>query len=811
MPAFIGIQPSSVKLYATVDDLPLTGIPEGTQALVDSTNKLYIFTDAGWYNIALINQTPSISGVESSYTLESGTNTTITITATDPEGFPLTYSIASDTSGSIATVTQGTGANSNVFTIAASTSTAGTFTLTFRASDGTNVASAASTFTLSLIITNSQYTSTLLTSVGANGGDNTTFTDSSSNNVTVTSSSSYYVTQTTNSPFRSGGYSTFFDGTADYLEATDASSLNLGSGQFTLETWFRTDSTSNTMRIFNLVNGFTEKLQLYYYYSYGSIVLRIGSSTKTGTTGSGDNYNVIEWEKWNHIALSRDSSDILRLFINGSVVYSATDTTDIDNEKIWIGRPYSTGSFLDGQLRDVRLVIGSAVYTSNFTPPTEPLTAISGTELLTCHANRIYDGSSNDHSITNSGVATVANHSPYKYDVYNSSTHGGSTYFDTSAAAAYLNFDDPGFYGTTGDFTIEAWVNHTGTSSRNSTIYSHGNASSYGSDYFNLQANSSGEYQLFWGSNTASITASKSVPLVQWAHIALVRSGSTVTLYQDGESVGSATISGAVPTAGSNRSFIGSRAPTQSSNSNCFYGSISNFRLVVGTAVYTTAFTPPTAPLSNITNTELLLLNADLDIIDKSQSVLRMPMNGVASSTTQTKYLSSSIGFNGTNSYIYLYANGNVFNFDNRDWTIEGWVYITDTSTTNYILDGRTSSSSGITTLYTYTTGGNVYFRAYNGGSYNSAAVSIEDSWHHFALSRSGSTLQWYIDGTASGSAHSVNINSRWDVMSSRFVVGRAGYTSSSYFNGYMSDLRITKGLARYTSNFTAPTAALQG
>jgi hypothetical protein len=809
MPSFIGIQPASIKLYATIDDLPLSGIPEGTQALVDSTNKLYIFTDAGWYNIALINQTPSISGVESSYTLESGANTTVTITATDPEGFPLTYSIASDTSGSIATVTQGTGANSNVFTIAASTSSAGAFTLTFRASDGTNVASAASTFTLSLIITNSQYTSTLLTSVGPNGGDNTTFTDSSSNNVTITSSSSYYVTQTTHSPFRSGGYSTFFDGTSDYLEATDASSLNLGSGEFTLETWFRTDSTSNTMRIFNLVNGFTEKLQLYYYYSYGSIVLRVGSSTKTGTTGSGDNYNVIAWEAWNHIALSRDSSNILRLFINGNVVYSATDTTDIDNEKIWIGRPYSTGSYLDGQLRDVRLVIGSAVYTSNFTPPTEPLTAISGTELLTCHANRIYDGSSNNHSIVNYGVATLANHSPYKYDVYNSSTHGGSIYFDTGAATAYLNFDDPGFYGTTGDFTIEAWVMPVSFTSRHGSIYSHGNASSYGSDYFDIRLNTSGQPEFYWGSSTASISGSASAKLIQWNHIAAVRSGSTVTLYLNGESVGSATISGAVPTAGSNRSYIGCRSVTQTSNTLCFYGHISNFRLVVGTAVYTSAFTLPTAQLSNITNTELLLLNADIDIIDKSQSVTRMPMNGVASSTTQTKYLSSSIGFNGTSSYIHLQGNGNVFNFDNRDWTIEGWVYMTDISTTNYILDGRTSATSGITLLYVNSSG---VFNAYNGQTLSSAAVSnLENNWVHFALCRNDESLQWYINGTASGSAHSINLNSKWDVADNRFIVGKAGYSSAAYFKGYMSDLRITKGLARYTSNFTPPATALQG
>lgn len=809
MPAFIGIQPSSVKLYATVDDLPSTGIPEGTQALVDDTNRLYIFTDAGWYNIALVNQTPSISGVESSYTLEGGVNTTITITATDPEGFPLTYSIASDTSGSIATVTQGTGANSNVFTIAPSTSNAGTFSLTFRASDGVNIATAVSSFTLSLIVTNSQYTSTLLTSVGSNGGDNTTFTDSSSNNLTITKLNTL-VTQSTYSPFRSGGYATFFDGTADYLETPiDATSLNLGSGQFTLETWFRTDSTTNGTRIFNLINGTTEKLSIYYQYSYGSIVVRVGNTTVTGLTGSGDNYNVIEWEKWNHIALSRDSSNVLRLFINGNAVYSATNTTDIDNSRIWIGRAYSAGAMLDGQLRDVRVVIGSAVYTSNFTPPTEPLTAISGTELLTCHDNRIYDGSSNNHTITNYGVATISSNSPYKYDVYNSSSHGGSINFYTPSSATYLNFDDPGFYGTTGDFTIEAWVNHTSFTSRNSTIYSHGNSGSYGTDYFNLQANSSGQYELFWGSSTASITASKSAPVAQWAHIALVRSGSTVTLYQDGESVGSATISGAVPTAGSNRSFMGSRAPTQSSYTNCFYGDISNFRLVVGTAVYTSAFTPPTAPLTAITNTEVLLLNADLDIIDKSQTVNRMVMNGVASSTAQTKHLSSSIGFNGTSSYIFMYAGGNVYNFDNKDWTIEGWVYLTDLSGTNYILDGRTASATGITILWVTSAG---VFTAYNGASYASATVSnLENTWTHFAVCRNDSTLQWYINGTASGSAHSVNINSRWDVSTSRFVVGRPGYSTGSYFNGYMSDLRITKGLARYTSNFTAPTAALQG
>ena len=107
---------SGVTVYANVDSLPGTG-NTGDLAFVTATNRLYIWNGSGWYNIALINTTPSISGVNNSYELASdGTATVITITAVDAEGLPITYSIASDTSGNIATVTQGTGASSNVFT-----------------------------------------------------------------------------------------------------------------------------------------------------------------------------------------------------------------------------------------------------------------------------------------------------------------------------------------------------------------------------------------------------------------------------------------------------------------------------------------------------------------------------------------------------------------------------------------------------------------------------------------------------------------------------------------------------------------------
>ena len=130
---------AGVTVYATIDDLPLTGVTEGSMALVDSTDKLYIFSDTGWYSISIVNTTPSISGVNATYTLATdGTATTVTVTATDPEGVPLTYSIVSDTSGNIATVSQGTGSNTNVWTITPSTNTAnaGSFTLVLEQATG---------------------------------------------------------------------------------------------------------------------------------------------------------------------------------------------------------------------------------------------------------------------------------------------------------------------------------------------------------------------------------------------------------------------------------------------------------------------------------------------------------------------------------------------------------------------------------------------------------------------------------------------------------------------------------------------------
>ena len=163
----------SVTTYATAAALPLSGNTTGDQAFVSETGRLYIFTGAGWYNIALINTNPNISsGANASYSLNiDGTPTVITLVANDPEGIPITWSYAV-TSGSLtngggtsATVTQ----VDNEFTITPSTNQTyeGVFDITFTASDGVNLATSASTFSLAWVTPTVEY---LVVAGGGSGG-----------------------------------------------------------------------------------------------------------------------------------------------------------------------------------------------------------------------------------------------------------------------------------------------------------------------------------------------------------------------------------------------------------------------------------------------------------------------------------------------------------------------------------------------------------------------------------------------------------------------------------------------------------------
>jgi len=784
--------------YATVNDLPTSGVLTGDQAFVSGTNRLYIWNGSGWYNIALINTNPTISGVSSSYALATdGTATTVTITATDPEGLPITYDIVSDTSGNIATVTQGTGASSNVFTITPSTNSAnaGTFSLTFRASDGVNIASAISSFTLQFTIPNSNYTTTLITSIGANNAVNNSFVDSSSSNLTITPSGN--ATQTTFSPYRHAGNSVLFDGSGDYLTIP---AIQLGTSPFTIEMWVNLSTVTTSSNIPFLSSGTSS--------TAGTFQFEISSNSKLGfqydsagtfTTAAG-----LTADTWHHVAIVREGTgtDETKLYLDGVLAGSATIASDFNSTaNIFVARNRGNSTYANGYITDVRVVSGTAVYTSAFTPPTEPLTAIANTSLLACQLPYFGDSSTNNHTITRNGNPSIQPFTPYVHGGYDSAEHSGSIYLDGNGA--YLATpSSAAFTVGTGDFTLELWTYYTASPGNYTFLFGLYD----GTDELAIRTGDGGfgyRVQAVLGSGASAVydntSYTTSYLLNKWTHLAFCRSGTTVTFYIDGTAV--ATKTSAIDVGlDSDGARIGAGAPYTPN------AHVSGIRFLNGTALYTSDFTPPTAPPTAITNTTFLLNGINASIIDKSQSVKALTLNGdVKSSTTQTKYLTSSMYFDGTGDYIEI-PHSPVFDLPG-DFTIEFWAYFNALSSNPVLIDKYDASASGWQ-IYYRNTGSSITFYTNTVVLQDPSSSNITtNQWHHIAVSRTGSTIKLFVDGIEVDSAtyttsFTTTVNTQ---------LGRQRVNNSNYINAYLSDVRITKGLGRYTANFTPPTAALEG
>ena len=163
-----------VEVYATPSLLPTVGLTAGDQAFVTSNSRLYISNGSGWYNVALINSTPTFtSGPDATYALATDlTPTVITLVAQDSDGQVVTYSATDSGMDGIATLSQ----DSSVFTITPLTDSAGgnigSFTITFQATDGIGIASALSTFSLSFGPDWASPTETILRASDAQADDN---------------------------------------------------------------------------------------------------------------------------------------------------------------------------------------------------------------------------------------------------------------------------------------------------------------------------------------------------------------------------------------------------------------------------------------------------------------------------------------------------------------------------------------------------------------------------------------------------------------------------------------------------------------
>jgi hypothetical protein len=814
---------SLTAIYSTAADLPLTDVASGAKAYVTETHRLYLWNGTGWYNIALINTAPTITTeAAATYTLASdGTATVITLVATDPEGVPITWShsVTTGTLGSTAVVTQ----SANVFTVTPSSTAAGTFSLTFTASDGINVATSTSAFTLSFVVTNSQYTTLLATAVST--GDNNNITDASSSNHTITVAGDTHAG--TFSPYRHGGYSVEFDGAGDYLTTPANTAFEFGTGDFTMELSFYRPAGGSVDSLLQYGNAavslWTHVSWALYITSSNYLSFEISDGTGSGTGNLVLLSNVLfPTSSWVHVSVVRDGNSF-KVYQNGNAVAATTDSRSAyvsSSPLLWIARNHSGGSGdCAGLFSNVRIVKGTAVYTANFTPPTEPLTAITNTSLLTCHLPYIADGSSNAHAITVNGNASATTFNMYDYAEYSEATHGGSVYFNgtTDYLQSAANSD---FQFGTSDFTVEVWVYFEALPSESSLLTKWNAGGTAGTNQWILYiADSTPSF--VWstdGSSGIGVTG-PNLALNSWHHLAAVRNGSSITLYVNGVPGTSGSVSGSLYGSETELLGIGYRRDNNTGTPK-LTGYISDIRIVKGTAVYTAAFTPPTAPLSS-SGSSLHIKGTDASIIDKSQVSKLKLVGNTTGSTTQVKFTDTkSMYFDGTDDYLRVGSNKDILNsLINNDnlMTIESWVYPTISRSGSHTGESPSILSIGNTYLSIGLDSLTPFFYWWTGSQNtisSSNAVTL-NAWSHIAVvldANSGTNnIKIYINGTLDGQGTFSGISWASGAEGDQVKIGKGHTSADAYFQGYIQDFRVTKDLARYTANFTPPTAPLTG
>ncbi len=789
-----GAGASSLAVYATKENLPTTGLTSGDQAYVSNTSRFYISNGSGWYNVALVNATPAltISPTGEIVLSTDGSTTTITLTGTDSDNAVagLTFSVESDGSfNGFATLSQ----DSSVFTItprSEDSATTTSSTLTFKASDGISFGSDTRVLSLQFSVQYSRYTSMLLVA-DSDGTD--TQVDASSTGTTLTEVGS--VPSTPFTPYHPGGYSVYFDGTGDWLTVANGSEQMVPeAGDFTVEFWFYTTNASTRMDPYSSYTS-TTGFGIILNYSSGGTVTTYKGNTLTNQSSGGQ----FSSYTWNHLAVSR-SGTTTKIFINGTAIHTnASDSTDYSGTStLYIGAAGNQSNPYTGYLTDVRFVKGTAVYTSNFTAPTKRLTAIANTKLLACHLSYFADGSTDNNTITLAGNTRVYRFGPYDYEPYTVAGHGGSIDFNNDVNNSY-RLDGIAAYGTN-DFTLEFWF-WAETTSSNVTLFDARPTNGNGA-YITIAHNSSDGIGLY--ANTGWRIQSNVLKPNVWTHIALSRVSGTSTFYVNGKSIG--TYSDSINyIAGSSRPLVGRNGYGATSQVDGFY---SDLRSVKGSAVYTTNFTPPTSPLTDVTNTEVLTFTNKNSMYTSAHfdgpTILS---SGVSASTGQRKFTTTdSFYFNGSNSY--LQVSDVLTTFGTRDFTIEAWVYMNSVTGSRNIYDGRGSGTQNIPTLYVSSS--TLYY--YTAGSNRITGGSLSaDTWYHIAVARTGTSTKMFVNGTQVGSTYSDSTNYiRDSVARSAYWGNYAGNLGGDYI-GYMQNMRITWGFCRYTGNFTAPTAGFDG
>jgi hypothetical protein len=640
-------------------------------------------------------------------------------------------------------------------------------------------------------------TTLLLPGNGTNGAQNNTFLDSSTNNFTITRNGN--TTQGTFSPFSQTGWSNLFSNAASSnISAVTGANTSPGTGTFCAELWYYKTDTNNVGLFGNLESNTDTQWGIV----CASSTIRFQGWNTVFLSATEPSLN-----QWHHVAVSR-SGTTMSMFVDGIRIATGTVSNNFSaTTNIRVGGPNGVGNF-NGYISNARFVKGSAVYDPNLlsiTVPTTPLTNITNTTFLTSQSNQFIDnGTANGgsgYTITPLNSPSVQPFSPFLPTIpYSAATVGGSGYFDGSGD--YLNFTGTNLNLGTGAFTLEGWIYQTtrGYASVIATWTSNAGAG------FALSVDNTGLPEFYTGNATSPsvytlVRGATAIPLNSWVHLAATKtagSGGTMTLYVNGVSVG--TPAATTRSLDQTATVLGRYYANAAGNE--LFGYLASVR--VSNTVRT--ITVPTAPYTSDGNTLCLFNFTNAGITDATAKNVLETVGNAQISTAVVKYGSGSMYFDGTTDALSM-PNSPVLQLGSADFTCEFWAYrLAATNMTWVFLNGNSSNFAAL--RLDTDTSGNIFLLMSTSGSAwaintSGSAVLPLSTWTHIAAVRFGGTMRLYVNGVA---LISTTISGSLTAGTSQQV--GANFGATQVVNGYVDDLRLTNGIARYTASFTAPTAA---
>jgi hypothetical protein len=460
----------------------------------------------------------------------------------------------------------------------------------------------------------------------------------------------------------------------------------------------------------------------------------------------------------------------------------------------------------------------------------------SGTILLTVHDKTLFDGSASGRTIKPYGDTHLTEKSNYSQG--KSATQPPTAPFLTGTGTGYsVYMDGIGDYMTVPDspylelksqnFTMEFWMNRgkNCTSSYAGLVSKRATSGIYGAFVVALL---NYELRLWMSTNGSSwqIARNTNFKILQdtWYHIAITRTGNTVRVFANGVLLSTDTLTGAL-VDNTARMTLGACSADGAWD---FMGYMTNFRLVIGTSLYTNTFKVPTGPLTNITGTSVLALQHRTFVDDSGYHWKLIPNGGIH--VTDNSPFATTIVSENHNDYdgagASTYFDGKTTRFSVTDSeqlmiktdasTVEFWMYPERQDGVRRIVTSTIGSITSSTLAIGYADNRfGVLGIAANTIPWLSIPVTSENyprlnAWNHVAFVSEAGTRQYlYVNGQRVASVIAGNAYN-W-TSSVRHIGGYNQDTDSEYYQGHLTNMRLVLGTPVYTQDkFTVPQAPLE-